>query len=156
MNLFDFGTAMNIVGNNGCVSRLGFCSNEFLKIDEDGILSVFAYDCEQEKENFIIEYTADVEDIKAQDWFLFNIEELDFRTEDEVDFDELVLELRETVSEMCELGNVSMKRADLFFDLQNALNKFDMKRSPKTEEVKYNLEDAFNDLFKALNEKGIK
>lgn len=140
-NQYSFAEAMNIVGNGGIVNREDHPQDWYIMLcKENDMLSRYV-DNGDGVLVFEEEYAPDLEDIKAQDWYLREKPQpKDTRTEDEIQFDEEVLSIMDSLDTMGELV-VDQKRSKFYFALQDALKK--LEQEPKNE--KKVLPPYFND-----------
>ena len=140
-NNFDFASAMHVVSNGGMVSRECWDGNFVIKSDEIGNVCYFDI---QDGELIVDElFVPDIYIIKANDWCLVDESiiarsKLDKRTEDEIQFDELMVELREIIVEMLELHNIDEERANIVESLATLIeNEEDICEDCKTKPMVY-------------------
>lgn len=156
---YSFAEAMNIVGNGGIVNREDHPQDWYIMLCEENDMLSRYVDNGDGMLVFEEEYAPDLEDIKAQDWYLREKPQpKDTRTEDEIQFDEEMLSIMDSLDVMGELV-VDQKRSKFYFALQDALKK--LEQEPKNE--KKVLPPYFNDgeinapIFEAeFTEEGLK
>lgn len=122
---YSFAEAMNMVGNGGLVNRDDFPEDWYIMLDEDNSLARFK-DLGDGELIFIEEYIVDLEDIKHQGWYLRTLPQpKDTRTDDEIEFDEELLAIKESLETIKQLGSVDGKRFGLYYVLQKAIDEFE-------------------------------
>ena len=142
---YSFAEAMNIVGNGGMVNRDDFPENWYIMLDEDNTLAQFK-DSGDGELVFIGEYAVDLEDIKHQGWYLKTLPQpKDTRTEDEIEFDEELLSIKESLETMKQLGSVDGKRFSLYYILQKAIDEYEhQSKDNKKDDILINVQSPFN------------
>lgn len=120
--LYSFAEAMNIVGNGGCVNRTIFEDEYCLMLDKNTESVAVFVEIENGKIEYVDEYVPTIDDIKAQDWYLREKPQpKDTRTNDEIEFDEEVLAIKESLETMGRLSGVDGARFSFYYKVRQAL-----------------------------------
>lgn len=152
---YSFAEAMNMVGNGGFVNREDHPENWYISLNEENnILSLYV---EQDGDLFFEEdYAPDLDDIKAQDWYLREKPQpKDKRTPDEIAFDEELLSVKDSLEAMKELM-IDETRQEILDSLEMIVNGANEKETLKGFQgwalpFKSN-NDGFRPMFTCLDE----
>lgn len=134
-NRYSFAEAMNIVGNGGLVGREALPEAWYIGLNkEDDIVSLYEINDDNELD-YIEVYAPDLEDIKAQDWYLRETpKKKDTRNEQQISFDEELLSIMDSLEEMNELaitGQLDPNRLQLFYDLGKLVAQYEAQKVKK-------------------------
>lgn len=154
MKNLSYAEAMNIVGNGGATNREGYHDELYIKLDCTGAVTTFKeVDGALEP---IEDFVATIYDIKAQDWYLRELPQpKDTRTHEEVDFDEEMLSIMESLDTMLELENIDDNRKNLLFELIELVSEYGYEfDNEEEEEDEVFDEEDYQDFLEIHREKG--
>lgn len=153
-NRYSFAEAMNIVGNGGLVGREALPETWYIGLNkEDDVVSLYEINNDNELD-YIEVYAPDLEDIKAQDWYLRETpKKKDKRNEQQISFDEELLSIVDSLEEMNELaksGQLDNSRLHLLHDLGKAIAQYE-SRNIECLKTNPNKEQYVKDILNLLN-----
>ncbi len=154
MKNLSYAEAMNIVGNGGATNREGYHDELYIKLDCTGVVTTFK-EVDGALEH-IEDFVATIDDIKAQDWYLRELPQpKDTRTHEEVDFDEEMLSIMESLDTMLELENIDDNRKNLLFELIELVSEYGYEfDNEEEEEDEVFDEEDYQDFLEIHREKG--
>lgn len=154
MKNLSYAEAMNIVGNGGAMNREEYHDDLYIKLDCTGVVTTF-----KEKDGAlepIVDFVATIDDIKAQDWYLRELPQpKDTRTHEEIEFDEEMLSIMESLDTMLELENIDDNRKNLLFELIDLVSEYGYEfEDEEEEEDEVFDEEDYQDFLENYREKG--
>lgn len=155
MKNLSYAEAMNIVGNGGATNREEYHDELYIKLDCTGVVTTFKeIDGTLEP---IEDFVATIDDIKAQDWYLRELPQpKDTRTHEEIEFDEEMLSIMESLDTMLELENIDDNRKNLLFELIDLVSDYGYEFEDEEEEEEDEVfdEEDYQDFLENYREKG--
>lgn len=152
-NRYSFAEAMNIVGNGGLVGRETLPEAWYIGLNkEDDIVSLYEINDDNELD-YIEVYAPDLEDIKAQDWYLRETpKKKDTRNEQQISFDEELLSIVDSLEEMNELaktGQLDHVRLQFLYDFGKAITQYKAQKVKKQDSL--SKEECMKEIVNLLN-----